>query len=441
MTSFSSVVAIVLALAAAGTFAFRYLQSRSVLRLAVTASDTSNVALAEAIQHQLRFGEPRMHVEVAKTEGDVASAAALDDGRAELAIVRSDAGMPTHGGIVLVTRKDAVLLISPPGSKQQKVPDLLKKRIGIVPGIEANARLLDKLLDHYGLIPGNVQRVPLRPKELRDALAKKLVDVLLVVSPLGDPLTDEAVAAMAGPKGPPAFVAITDAEAIASRLPAYQKLDLHSGFFKGNPTSPPEDLVTLSVAHHLVARQNLNELTVTALTKRLFALKPALAAETKAAEYMEAADTEKGSPYPVHAGAAAWYDDNESSFMDRYGDWIYIGALLLGGLGSAFASLVSAVQARSRSAAMAVVDELVEITRKAYAAADFKALAEVAAAFERSSLVAVQRAREGRFSETAMETVRLAVEEARGAIADRRAELAIDVPVKGPALGPRPVRP
>ena len=84
---------------------------------------------------------------------------------------------------------------------------------------------------------------------------------------------------------------------------------------------------------------------------------------------------------------------------------------------------------------------MVEITRKAYAAVDAKALAEVAAAFEHSSLVALQRAREGRFSETAMETVRLAVEEARGAIADRRAELAADLPMKGPALGPRPVRP
>ena len=94
MTSFSSVM---LALAAAGIFAFRYVQSRSVLRLAVTAGHTNNVALAEAIQHQLRFGEPRMHVEVAKAEADVASATAMDEGRGELAIVRSDVATPKHG--------------------------------------------------------------------------------------------------------------------------------------------------------------------------------------------------------------------------------------------------------------------------------------------------------------------------------------------------------
>jgi TRAP-type uncharacterized transport system substrate-binding protein len=441
MTSFSSVVAIMLGLGAAGIFAFRYVQRQSVLRLSVAAGDASDLALAEAIQHQLRFGEPHMRIALAKTEGELASAAALDEGHADLAIVRADVGRPKHGGIVLVARKDAVLILAPPASKPLKIPELAKKRIGLVPGTEANSRLLDTLVDHYGVVPGAVQRVPLKRHELRDAVSKKLIDVLFVVSPLGDPATDEAVAAMATARGPPVIMGIPDAEAIASRMPAYEKLDVQSGFFKGTTTSPPEDLATLGVPHLLVARQDLSELTVAGLTKRLFAIRPALAAQTKAAEYMEAPDTEKGARYPVHAGSADWYGDNESSFMDRYGDWIYIAAMLAGGLGSILATLISAIHARSRNAAITVVDDLIETKRRALAAANSEALADVAASFERSSIVALQRAREGRFSETAMETVRLAVQEARGAITDRRVQLTADPPVHAPAFGPRPVRP
>lgn len=440
MTSFSSVIAIILGLTALGIFGFRYVQSRSVLRLAVAASDGSDFALAQAIQHQLRFGEPRVRVAVAPTEGDVASAAALDEGRADLAILRGDVAMPKHGGVVLIARKDAVLLLAPPGSKATKIADLVKKRIGIVPGTEPNARILDMLVDHSGVVPGTVQRVPLKAEEVREAIAKRLVDVLFVVSPLGDPLSDEAVAAMSTPKGPPAFLPLPDAEGIASRLPAYAKLEVPSGLFKGRTTSPTEDITTLAVTHYLVARQDLNELTVTGLTKRLFAIRPALAGETRAAEYMEAAETEKGARYPLHAGSAAWYNDDESSFMDRYGDWIYIAAMLAGGLGSLFATLVSALHARSRNAAIAVVDELIELKRKAAAVGDIAGLMEVKGSFERSSLTALQRAREGRFSPTALETVRLAVDEVRAAIADRRADLAIEPQAKGASFGPRPVR-
>src|SRR6202030_4755444 len=52
------------------------------------------------------------------------------------------------------------------------------------------------------------------------------------------------------------------------------------------------------------------------------------------------ADTEKGSAEAVHPGAAAYYDNNEESFMDRYGDWLYITAMAFSGLGSVIAAML-----------------------------------------------------------------------------------------------------
>jgi hypothetical protein len=64
-----------------------------------------------------------------------------------------------------------------------------------------------------------------------------------------------------------------------------------------------------------------------------------LQSEVPIAAAMEKPDTEKGSAEAVHPGAAAYYDNNEKSFMDRYGDWLYIGAMGFSGLGSVIAAM------------------------------------------------------------------------------------------------------
>jgi hypothetical protein len=62
---------------------------------------------------------------------------------------------------------------------------------------------------------------------------------------------------------------------------------------------------------------------------------------------MEKPDTEKGSAEAVHPGAAAYYDNNEESFMDRYGDWLYISAMAFSGLGSVIAAMLGLTRSRS----------------------------------------------------------------------------------------------
>jgi hypothetical protein len=48
---------------------------------------------------------------------------------------------------------------------------------------------------------------------------------------------------------------------------------------------------------------------------------------------MEDAITDKGCQFALHPGATAYYQDTEKSFLDQYGDWFYIIAMVLGGLG------------------------------------------------------------------------------------------------------------
>jgi hypothetical protein len=80
-------------------------------------------------------------------------------------------------------------------------------------------------------------------------------------------------------------------------------------------------------------------------------MRRSLQSEVPIAAAMEKPDTEKGSAEAVHPGAAAYYDNNEESFMDRYGDWLYISAMAFSGLGSVIAAMFGLSRARARKAA------------------------------------------------------------------------------------------
>src|SRR5262249_55438056 len=173
----------------------------------------------------------------------------------------------------------------------------------IVPGSEANRAVLDTILTHASVSPASVQHIFLRPGDIASAIEKNLIQAVLVVAPLGDSLADEVVSALWRGKSAPELIAIKDAEAIARRDPAFEKVDIPAGFFAGRTTLPKEDLPTLSVSYLVVARQSLAESVVTDITKGLFAIRQELTPETPLAQYIEAPDTTRGGRVPLHPGA------------------------------------------------------------------------------------------------------------------------------------------
>src|SRR5262249_58745472 len=99
----------------------------------------------------------------------------------------------------------------------------------------------------------------------------------------------------------------------------------------GGTNLPKEDRPRLSGEYRVVARHSVAAAVVTEITKGLFAIRQELTPETPRAQYIEAPDTTRGGRVPVHPGAEAYFDANEKSFFERYGDWIYISRKLLAG--------------------------------------------------------------------------------------------------------------
>jgi TRAP-type uncharacterized transport system substrate-binding protein len=436
--SVPTLIAIALALAVAIALAVRFANDFWVMTLAV--SDPADAAIAEAVQ-QLHKGVDVSEVRVLRTDNSSVASAAVDAGQADLAIVRSDVAVPKRAGTMLIVHKDAGVLLASPRAKIAKVPDLAKKRVGIVPSDPANLELFDEVLKYYAIPIESVSRIPLQADQIAALSTNKIVDAVFVVAPLRAPLVEQVYAALsASEKSRPVLLEIANAQGFAARRVGVSTIEIAAGFFGGSPPQPAEDLTTIAVDHQLVASLRLSEVTVDRLTKWFFSMRRAVAERAPFANYMEAAVTEKGSPFVLHRGATAYYQDTEKSFMDQYGDWFYIMAMIFGGVGSAIATLVSSFQARGRRTAMAVIDELIGIEVKAREASTAAMLEELDTAVTRTALTALHRARESRFDETGLETVRLAVDEARRAIRTRRAELRGEGAPPSSAVAAFPVR-
>ena len=152
-------------------------------------------------------------------------------------------------------------------------------------------------------------------------------------------------------------------------------------------------------------------------------MRRSLQSEVPIAAAMEKPDTEKGSAEAVHPGAAAYYDNNEKTFMDRYGDWLYISAMAFSGLGSVIAAMFGLTRARARKAALALVDQLIEVKQIAHTTMELSRLGGLEAQIEELSTKGLRFARDKNFDEAGLAALRLAIDEARRAISDQRNEL------------------
>ncbi len=118
------------------------------------------------------------------------------------------------------------------------------------------------------------------------------------------------------------------------------------GAFGGAPPRPADDYDTLAITHRLVANENVAVDTVTDLTRFLLTEEAADRRLVPIAQRMEAPSTDKDAAMPVHAGAAAYIDDDEQTFFDKYSDMIYLGAMFLGVLASGATAVLGRINGR-----------------------------------------------------------------------------------------------
>ena len=325
-----AVVVVVAALLAVG-FAMAWYERPTHLTVAIAKTDAEDTAVIGTAAKLLKFGRNAVRLRTIGVDGPAAAAAMVDAGKADLAVIRTDLALPDDAQTVVILHRDAALLTAPGGGEVRSVADLAGHKLGIVhrgPGIDA---ILATALAQYDIRPDTVTLVGLAPEEVAEAVKSKAVDAVLAVDVLSSPhLRDIVRAVAAGGEGAPVLVPIAEADAIAQRSPGYEKLEVVRGAFGGTPPRPADEYDTLSITHRLVANENVSQDLISDLTRFFLTEKMQIAASAPIARRIEAPSTDKGLTLPAHAGSAAYIDDDEQTFFDKYSDFIYIGAMLLG---------------------------------------------------------------------------------------------------------------
>jgi TRAP transporter TAXI family solute receptor len=424
--SLAGVLAIVGTLAGAYYFAMRPV----ALRIAVGPANSDDLKLVQKLTQA--FAHHSVRLRPIQTDGATASAQALAEGKADLAIVRGDLDVPKNAQAVATLRKNVAVLWVPPPAKAKgkkaapkitKIPQLAGHRIGVVGRTQANVNLLKVILQQYGVDPNKVEIIQFPANEAAEAIRNQKADVYLAAGPVNSKITADAISASARDGGTPTFLAIDSAEAIAQNYPAYEASDIPAGAFGGSPDRPEDEVKTISFSHHIVARKGLSDATVAAFTRQLFSIRQSLMAEFPLAAKIETPDTDKDAAIPVHPGAAAFVDGEEKTFLDRYSDYIWWGLMALSAMGSLGAWFAGYLKKDERSNNSSLRDRLLDMLARARRSDSAEELDQMQAEADDILRDTLHCFEHGALEEGALTAFNIALEQFHNAVADRRALL------------------
>jgi TRAP transporter TAXI family solute receptor len=425
----AGVLAIVGALAAGYYFAMRPV----TLRIAVGPANSDDLKVVQNLTQAFNNQKSSLvRLRPVQTDGSVASANLLGEGKADLAIIRGDLEVPKNAQAVATLRKNVVVLWVPAAAKTKgkkaapgitKIGQLAGRRIGVVGRTQANVGLLKVILQQYGIDPTKVEVIQFPANEAAEAIRNQKADAYLAAGPVNSKITADAIAASARDGGAPKFLAIDSAEAIAQNHPAYEASDIPAGTFGSAPSRPEEEVKTISFSHHIVARRGIAESTIAIFTRQLFAIRQTLKNEFPLAAKIETPDTDKDATIPVHPGAAAFVDGEEKTFLDRYSDYIWWSLMALSAMGSVGAWFAGYLKKDERNVNTSQRDRLLDMLATARQCDSMEELDQMQSEADNILRHTLQCFEHGTIEEGTLTAFNIAIEQFHNAVADRKALL------------------
>jgi len=418
--------------AAAGTL--YYVLRPTTLRIAVGPAGSEDQKLIQLMAQTFARENSAVRLSLVTTEGTAESIALFTAGKADLAVARGDLNLPANAESVAILRKNVVVLWAPSGlpakgSKKQPAPkiksldELAGHRVGVIGRTQANVTLLRSILKESGINPDKVTISQFATNQLGEMARDPSVDAFMAVGPLKSKITVDAIAATAAARGEPKFLPVDVADAIAKKNPIYESEEIPASIFGSSPQRPEDKVDTVAVNHLIIAPKSLSETAVAAFARQLFTNRQQFAREMPTASQIEKPDTDKDAALPAHAGAAAYIDGNERTFLEKYTDYIWFAVLILSGLGSAGAWFKHYWYKDERDQYIAHRDQLLALISRVRAAETPAELAEMQGAADGMLREAFNCYDDGTIEDGDLSVIGLALEQFHHAIADRRAVL------------------
>lgn len=393
--------------------------------IAVAPPQSAETAFIDAFASSLENGRRGVRLSVMR-EPDLESAARrLESGEAELAIVRPDVSLPANGLTVAILRQEALFILHPAAQKLTGASALKGKALALVSRSEADARAFDALLA-FNDVAGAVRVEPVAEGDLQKALADGRVAGVAFVATPGSAEARRIARAVAQAFGKPlSLLALPQGEAFHTWNPAFSAIKIPPGGLLGDPALPAEETDGVAVSWRLMARSGLDRGPISTLTERLFEGRSGLARSSPVALSMRAPDADNATSaiLPNHRGALDYFNREQLTFMDRYGDWLWFGLFAATGVSSAFAWIGQLFTRRRREVIDEALSRLCRILADARKADTLERLVEISGEVDRLVAISVWRARRRTTNARTISALMLAIDAARSAVRERREEI------------------
>jgi TRAP-type uncharacterized transport system substrate-binding protein len=407
----------------ASLIAYRYYSHPETLSVAVGSIDGEAAKAMSAIASRLVSTNAPVRLRVVDSGTALEAANAFSAGTVDLAVVRGDVGDLSQAQAVVVVSHVVALIIAPPGSTIDSIDKLKGRRVGVIGG-DANSKIVDVLSKEFGLDRAKVFKDIALP-DARRALQSKEVSALLIVIPLAEKyLSLVRGVFQQSPKASPVLIPIESAGAIAEAERAYESFDIPKGTLRGSPPVPDDDLTTLRTSLYLVAQKKLGADLITSLTQTIMRVRRDLLGDEPIFAQITAPSTDADAYLPLHPGAAAFYNGTQQSFMDEYGNWIYLTPMLLGGAATVLAATWKFLGLGVRATSEGPLDSLYALGRRIRNVGTEAELLDIEE--EIDSILKAQRTRSAAGDESAVDdaTLNVAAHRLESLIHDRRTVLA-----------------
>ena len=306
-------------------------------------------------------------VTVIPTDGSVANMQLISklEGGADLAFIQSNA--PAHGDARLIAPLyDEVLHIlvrDEISADINSLEDLSGRRVSLGATASGTRQIAERVLGHFRVEPG--EDLAIDEAGVAEGLSDGSIDAAFILTAIPS-TTVEQLAQLDVVR----FLSLGDAQEFGNEADALALVNpsLHATHIPRSTyvRLPQRPIRTVAVAALLVAQRSLDEQLVNDITAALFAQRSDLTDDKNQQIPVTRRIREKYNPaeaaIPYHAGAVAYYQREDPSFVVKYAEAISLGLTLLVGLYSAYIALREWLRRRMKNRIDAYLIEVEEQT-------------------------------------------------------------------------------
>lgn len=340
-----------------------------VYRLTLAAGDVNGESyiLSKAIEQVVETYHSNIEIEVQATGGTSDNIARLERGEAQLATAQADVAAGPSARTIAVLYQDLFQLVVKENSGIEEFVQLRGTRIGL-PQEGGQFRSFLEVADHYGLSQSDFIFVGENDQAASEAFRQNQVTAVFRVRAPGNRAILDLVQQHDG-----RILPIGQAEAMRIKHPAFEPAVIPQGAYKGSPPPmPTEDLPTIAVDRTLlvsdrVNRQVVQDITATINNRRQEVADaiPESAGEVKPlVASIDRPTTTGGTGVPLHAGAIAFYERDQPSFVQENADFLAFLLTVTLLLGSWFVELKSWIERGKKEVADDYVTSALEAMKE-----------------------------------------------------------------------------